>query len=220
MNERLQYILADYVAPSLVRGLASTLRMQIVDGHNLEAAKDAKGHYLIACLHGRMFLPVWQHRRDGVTTLVSRSRDGELVARLVHKLGHNTVRGSSHRGAREGLREMVEAGKHSILGMMVDGPRGPREDPKMGTIAIARMTGLTILPMTASAVPNWTFGSWDKFQLPKPFAKAYVLYGEPLKVPKTAKGAEAMEELRLELRRRLVALRERADRIASGGERV
>jgi lysophospholipid acyltransferase (LPLAT)-like uncharacterized protein len=218
VNERLQYILADYIAPWIVRGLAKTLRLRRVDFANLEKARDENGHVLYGCLHGRMFMPVLFYYGEGATTLVSQSRDGELVARLVHKLGHHTVRGSSHRGGREGLRSMIEAGKRGDIAMMVDGPRGPHEDPKMGTIALARLSGMAIIPTVGSASASWQFGSWDKFQLPKPFTRCFLMYGEPLHVPKSAKGEEAMEEYRLELKRRLIALRERSDRIASGEE--
>ncbi len=209
---------ADYVAPWLIRGLGSSLRIHQIDAHNIEAARDERGHLLFACLHGRMFLPVWHHRKEHATTLVSQSRDGEIVARLVHRIGHNTVRGSSTRGGREGLRAMVEAGKSNSIAMMVDGPRGPREDPKMGTIALARLTGMSILPTVGSASASWEFGSWDAFQLPKPYSRGFILYGEPLVVAKSTKGEEAMEQVRLELKRRLIELRKRADRIASGEE--
>lgn len=216
MNERTQYFLADHVAPLLVRGLASTLRIQPFGKDQYERAMAEKGRILFACLHGRMFVPVWVHGPDGVTTLVSQSRDGELVARLVHRLGHNTVRGSSHRGAFEGMREMIEVAKHGTIAMMVDGPRGPSGDPKMGTIALARLTGLPIVPLLGAAKNHWEFGSWDRFQLPKPFSRAVVGYGEPLTVPKTARGDEAMEEYRVELKQRLATLRDQIDRFISG----
>ncbi len=218
MNERTQYFLAEHVAPWLVRGLAGTIRIQLVGEEHLERARGENGRVLMACLHGRMFIPVWVHGSEGVTTLVSQSRDGEVVARLVHKLGHKTVRGSSHRGAFEGLREMIKVGKESTIAMMVDGPRGPREEPKMGTIALARLTGLPIVPLLGSAKSHWEFGSWDRFQLPKPFSRGIVGYGEGLIVPRSAKGEEAMEEYRVELQHRLLALKDRIDRVASGEE--
>jgi len=218
VNERTQYFLADHVAPWLVRGLAGTLRIQHFGEEHLERAREKNGRVLLACLHGRMFIPVWVHGPEGVTTLVSQSRDGEIVARLVHKLGHNTVRGSSHRGAFEGLRAMISVGKESTLAMMVDGPRGPREEPKVGTIALARLTGLPIVPLLGAAKHNWEFGSWDRFQLPKPFSLGIVGYGEALSVPKSAKGDEAMEEYRVELKRRLLALKDRIDLVANGEE--
>lgn len=212
-------IAASYVAPALVGALARTLRIGTVGEDHLRAGMDEHGRYIFGCLHGRMFLPVWKHRHDRITTLVSQSRDGELVARLVEALGHRTVRGSSHRGGMAGLRKMVEAGRDGPLGMMVDGPRGPREDPKPGTIALARMTGLAIVPLAGVAVRAWEFNSWDRFQLPRPLSRAWVLYGEPLRVPRSAKGEDALEEYRLELQRRLIALRELGDRVARGEER-
>ncbi|MBS1260930.1 MAG: hypothetical protein MAG453_00246 [Calditrichaeota bacterium] len=212
MREMVENALASYLAPQLVGALARTVRVRRLDTHNLEAGLRHRGRIMFALFHGRMFLPVWLHRRQGYVTLVSQSRDGELVARVVHAIGHHTLRGSSHRGGSAGLRAMVEAGKTRPLAMMVDGPRGPRHEPKPGTIAIARLTGLPIVPIAGATFPNWELGSWDRFQLPKPFSRGVVAYGAPLIVPKDAKGEEALEQYRLELKRSLLALVERADR--------
>jgi lysophospholipid acyltransferase (LPLAT)-like uncharacterized protein len=212
-GDRFLFWAARYVAPLIVRALAVTLRVVRHDEHHWHAVRERRRGWVWACLHGRMFVPVWVHRGEDITTLVSRSRDGELVARLVEGLGHATERGSSHRGGAEGLRRMIAALRRGPVAMMVDGPRGPREVPKIGTVALARAGGVPVLPITASAERAWTFSSWDRFQLPRPFSRVHLLYGEPMVVERSAKG-EALEQARASLQARLVALRVRADELA------
>lgn len=217
-KDRLLYGAAQYLGPVLVGMVAMTLRVKVVGREHYERVRN-DGNFIIACLHGRMFLPVWAQRRKGVTALVSQSRDGEAVTRLVMGLGYDTVRGSSHRGALAAVRGLVTALKRGPIAILVDGPRGPREEPKIGTVAVARTSGRPILPMVGAAWPNREFGSWDRFQLPRPFSRGVLLYGEPMLVPKSA-GSDDLESYRVELRERLIALRERADRIARGEEAV
>ncbi len=213
MKDETLYKISETVGPFLVGLIARTVRMQY---HGLEhkekLEKEGTGH-LLALFHGRMFLPVWHLRKKGYTALVSSSRDGEMVTRLVARLGHDTVRGSSNKGASRALKGMVSAIKSGNNGaVMVDGPKGPIYDPKIGTIAIARLADVPILPLLASSKPNKQFGSWDRFQLPLPFSKGVMVYGAPLHVPHRADKDE-METLRLELQHRLLKLIEKADEL-------
>jgi len=213
VKEETRLRLISSVGPKVVAALARTLRIEVRGLEHRRAVEESGRPHLLACLHGRMFLPVWMLRHDGYTALVSQSRDGELVSRLVAGLGIATVRGSSTRGGSVALKATVRLLQEgNLTAVMVDGPRGPREEVKVGTLAIARLAGVPILPLTAGAWPAWEFHSWDRFQLPRPFARGVMVYGEPLEVPREAKG-EALEELRLELQRRLVAAREEADRL-------
>ncbi len=217
MKDETLYRVSEILGPPLVGLIARTVRMQYVGLEHKQAAEEAGG-YLLAMFHGRMFLPVWHLRKKGFTALVSSSRDGEAVTRLVAKLGHDTVRGSSHRGASRALKGMVSAIKNGNNGaVMVDGPKGPIHDPKIGTIAIARLAGVPILPLLASANPHKQFGSWDRFQLPLPFSRGVMLYGPPLVIPKRADKDE-MERLRLELQRRMLEMKDKADRIVINRE--
>lgn len=128
-----------------------------------------------------MFIPVWIHRKDGITALVSESRDGEAVTQLVKAIGYDTIRGSSTRGGRAALKAMIDRGRNgSDLAIMVDGPRGPIYEPKAGTLAIARSAGATIVPTLGTASAYWQLASWDRFQVPKPFSRCVIGYGEPL----------------------------------------
>jgi lysophospholipid acyltransferase (LPLAT)-like uncharacterized protein len=138
-----------------------------------------------------------------VTTMVSRSRDGEYVARLAEWLGFRTVRGSSSRGGARATRELVRRIRNGELGgMLADGPQGPARVAKPGTLMIARDGGVPIVPVLWGADRCWTFNSWDRYLLPKPFAKVVVCAAEPLWIPEGA-GGESLEQYRLILEERM-----------------
>ena len=104
---------------------------------------------LFALWHGRMFLPIQVHRRQGIVTMASQSEDGEIIARWLERNGYVVVRGSTTRGGGEALRQMVRqvrSGRHAAL--TVDGPKGPPRIVQPGVVQLARLTGAWILPIT------------------------------------------------------------------------
>jgi len=119
--------------------------------------------------------------------MASRSRDGEIEARFLQRFGVEVVRGSTTRGGSEALRALVHAlrrGREAVI--TPDGPRGPAYVVQPGIIALARLTGAPIIPLTFSAAPAWRLKSWDEFLIPKPFARGVVSFGPPLFVPRRA----------------------------------
>lgn len=165
-----------------------------IEDHGLEAGDAAleRGERCIfAFWHARMLPLVFTHRGRGVAILISQHRDGELIARMIHRLGYVTARGSSTRGGEEGTREMLrlaEAGH--LLGITPDGPRGPAGQVKPGLVYLASRTGFPILPITAASSHTLVFRSWDRFRMPWPFARVVVAYGEPILVPPDLEEAE------------------------------
>ena len=145
---------------------------------------------LFALWHGRMFLSIQAHRHEGIVTMASRSKDGEIIARWLERNGYAVVRGSSSRGGSEALREMVRrvrAGATAAL--TVDGPTGPPRVVQPGIVHLARLTGAWILPITFSSDSPRFLASWDRYLAPLPFSKNVVLYGEPFPI-----GAETADE--------------------------
>lgn len=139
---------------------------------------------LFSLWHGRMFLPIQAHRRQGIVTMASQSQDGEIIARWLESNGYRVVRGSTTRGGGEALRQMVRqvrSGRHAAL--TVDGPKGPARVVQPGVLQLARLTGAWILPITSSSVRPKFFRSWDRYLLPKPFSRNVVAYGEPFPIP-------------------------------------
>ncbi len=139
---------------------------------------------LFALWHGRMYLSIQAHRNQGIVTMASQSKDGELIARWLEKNGYVVVRGSTARGGSQALREMVRqvrSGRHAAL--TVDGPKGPARIVQPGVVQLARVTGAWILPITSSSSRPHFFESWDRYLLPYPFSRAVVAYGEPFPIP-------------------------------------
>ncbi|SPE23678.1 conserved hypothetical protein [Candidatus Sulfotelmatomonas gaucii] len=151
-------------------------------------------------------------RRTGATIIVSRSFDGELIARTLELFGYRNVRGSSSRGAREGLlglKQVIESGRPAIF--TADGPRGPIFETKMGPVKLAHLTGARIGAFHLQPERAWSMRSWDQFMVPKPFTRVVVSWARWTRVPADL-AAEQFEQKREELngaieRARLQALK-------------
>ena len=164
--------------------------------------------------HAQQLSIAWHCRRTKSAILVSRSADGEYIARIADALGYSPVRGSSSRGAAVGLKGLLH---HAIQGRPVavtpDGPRGPRHSIKTGMMWLAQKSGCRITPAALGLSRYWEIPSWDRFRIPKPFSRGYFCWGEPLIVPPDADD-ELIERLKQELQERMVALEEYADQVA------
>jgi lysophospholipid acyltransferase (LPLAT)-like uncharacterized protein len=203
--------LAGTLGPALIRLLGATLNIRKSGLENMEAARAHTGNFIYTFWHGRLLLPTYVHRNEGIQVLVSTHQDGEYIARVIHGLGFGTIRGSSTRGGTRALLGMLEAGSNRAdIGITPDGPRGPREKCQAGIIYLAMKTGLPILPMGVSHKPSLILSSWDRFMIPLPFARCMVVYGEPVRYGGTL-SQEAIEAAKLDLERRLKAVTREAD---------
>jgi lysophospholipid acyltransferase (LPLAT)-like uncharacterized protein len=152
------------------------------EGH-WQALRASGEPFLFVLWHEALLPLLWRHRKQGIAIVVSDARDGEYLANFAESLGYRLVRGSSTRGAARALLGAVrelEAG-HPVA-FTPDGPRGPRRELKQGVVAAAQRAGVRILPIHADADRAWRFNSWDRFMLPKPFARVRVVYGESFPV--------------------------------------
>lgn len=191
---------------ALLRTLAATWRLDVRDVTAYEAEVRNGARCIFALWHARLLPLTLTHRGRHVAVLVSRHRDGELITRVVERMGYVTARGSSTRGGEEGLREMIEwAEKGHLLTITPDGPRGPAEIVKPGLVYLASRTGLPVIPVTAAAWPEWRLRSWDGFRIPRPFARVNVSYGPPIRVPPDIDRDE-IERWRVEIENALVTL--------------
>jgi len=171
-----------------------------------------KRPFTCACFHGTMLYPVYYCRRYPGVIMVSRSWDGELIDRCLRRWGYDTVRGSSSRGGKEALQEMIEAAKENnyCSGMAVDAPRGPSRKVKIGTVMVAKGTGHPLVPLVSWATRQIQFRSWDSMIVPLPFSTIVVAFGEPTTVPQGL-GREDYERLREEVERKMLAASELAE---------
>jgi lysophospholipid acyltransferase (LPLAT)-like uncharacterized protein len=145
--------------------------------------------YLGAFWHGKVFLPLFfsnQHQTK-MAVLVSPSRDGDIISDWLNRVGYETIRGSSRRNNVGALAEMLRKLKSGYsIGIIVDGPLGPRHKVKPGIAHMAQKLGVEIVPVGVYISRKWTLNSWDKFELPKPFCKGAVYCHQPISVPENA----------------------------------
>jgi hypothetical protein len=198
----------------LVSLIGSTLRWRVEDPSGL-LAHTPPNPMIFAFWHNRIFLMPylfrkhWRTRqRDRVAVLVSASKDGEKLARVLSRFNLICVRGSSSRRGSEALRELthlVQAGYDAAI--TPDGPRGPKYRVQDGVIWLAQLTQAPIMPVSHSVSRKIAFNSWDNFMVPLPFARATLRIGPPITVPSNADGQQH-ENKRLELEKILQTLSE------------
>lgn len=177
----------------LIRLLLISCR--VIKEEGLEKEKDALarsgGNAIYVSWHQRIsFLTHYTGLRD-VTAMVSQSRDGEYAARLVKWMGIKSIRGSSTRGGKEALINIIQMlKKGGSAGMLADGPLGPARTAKIGSVIMAQRSGAPLIPVAWSADRAWILNSWDRFLIPRPFARIAVCIGDPLWVPEEAENSE------------------------------
>ena len=147
--------------------------------------------------------------------ITSQNFDGEWIAGIIRRFGYGTARGSTSRGGARALvqlRRDLNEGRPAAF--TLDGPRGPARVAQPGAVFLAGATGHPILPFHIESSSAWTMGSWDRAQVPKPFARVGVVIGEPLAVPDTADAI--VEASRVSLERALGELEVRAAQVVGG----
>ena len=180
-KQRLILATVPHLASWLIRALGATLTYQEVYPPNTTGnlPGDAiPGPTIFAFWHQSLLACAHRFRNKHIAILISRSFDGELIARTVELLGFRAIRGSSSRGGAAGLREMGEAYQAGHrCAITADGPRGPSQVAKPGTAQLAQLTGAPwvgtfyALPLNA-----WTLKTWDHFLIPKPFSKVLIAF--------------------------------------------
>ena len=191
--------------------LGKTARIKIIGKENYENLRKKKKSFIFIVWHGRMFLPVFLHRKEGIRPLISLSQDGEIASKIVELLGYHPIRGSSSRGGKGALKEMCdELENYAELAIIPDGPRGPRRVLKPGCIYIAQKTGAHLIPISFSCSRKIFLNSWDRFLLFLPFSKCIVLYGEPIKIRGNL-NKEEFEKERKRVEKILINLDNQAD---------
>lgn len=169
----------------------------------------------IACFwHGRMIqIPNLWHYDMPIHLLASGHRDGRLILQMVRRFGIQPIVGSSSRGGTQAMLTMVQTIRSGgCIALAPDGPRGPRMRAAPGVIALAKLTGVPIFPLSFSSAFGCVLATWDRFFMPLPFGRGVVIYGEPITVPPDADDA-TLEVARATLEARLNDLTAEADRL-------
>jgi lysophospholipid acyltransferase (LPLAT)-like uncharacterized protein len=209
-SKRIQAHLISILGYRLVQLLGSTLRWKTEGLEHFDAIV-AGGHQpVMAFWHGRILPATYYFRRRGIVVITSENFDGEWIAGIIERFGYGTARGSTSRGGRKALLQLTRdlaAGKPA--GFTLDGPSGPARVAQPGAVWLAKATGNPVLPFHLEASRAWTLNSWDRTQIPKPFATVAIAMGEPFQVAADA-GDDALERARVMLEERLKVLERRA----------
>ena len=174
--------------------LFKTNRWKIIGEEHLNESLKSGKPLMICSWHGRLSFASYflYYKKINPWTIASTHSDAEIIAKVIKRWGFKLIRGSSTRGGKEVLRKMnyVFKSDDNIIAITNDGPRGPRQVAKPGSIGLARKHNATILVISGTAERYWQFKSWDKFRLPKPFCTIYFRIAPPLEYPDIAMGPE------------------------------
>lgn len=194
----------------LLNALGHTLRWRVEGWEHLDAIWGSGRQPVMAFWHGRILPATFYFRRRGIVVITSENFDGEWIARIIERFGYGTARGSTSRGGKRAMLQLVrEMRSGHAAGFTVDGPRGPARVVQPGAVWLASATGNPVLPFHLEASSHWTMSSWDRTQIPKPFATVSLVIGEPLEIAR-ALDDESIERGRRALEQRLMQLEPRA----------
>ncbi len=203
MSNKIGYRLMVSVIPYLVywilRACFFTCRTTY---HNREASRellDRKISLVGVFWHYSLVYALYNERKNKYTAMVSASKDGEYIARVIKCFGMDVVRGSSNRHGLKALKQLIRiVADGNRAAIVADGSQGPPLKVQAGTILLASKTGSPIVPVVWSANRYFSFGSWDRLSIPKPFARIDYFYGDPVYVPPSL-SSESLEKYRSDL---------------------
>lgn len=151
--------------------------------------------YILTLWHSRIFYLFYHFRRQDYQLLISPSKDGDWLANLAGLMGYSVIRGSSYKKAVPAARSLIKLlRRNQRIIIVADGSRGPRHKAQPGSVQLASMTGVPVIPITYDADHRIELSSWDRFVLPLPFTRCTVNFGPPIDVPHKADEAVILEK--------------------------
>jgi lysophospholipid acyltransferase (LPLAT)-like uncharacterized protein len=176
-SQRLILFLVPRLASAFIRILGSTLRYEDVIAPGVTPGSQIPGPVVYAFWHRCLLSCAYYFRNQKIAILISRSFDGELIARTVERLGFIAIRGSSSRGGATALRQIAEEyGRGTRCAITADGPRGPNMVAKPGTAQFAQLVGTWVGTFYVLPLRAWELKTWDRFLIPKPFSRVLITW--------------------------------------------
>lgn len=212
LTQRIALAIVPRLTAAILAVIGVTLRFEVIAEEGaIPATPPAKG---IFCFWHQCTLPCgWYFRKYRCIVVISRSFDGELIARTLGVLGFETVRGSSSSGGAAALLAMQEivAGGFAVA-FTADGPRGPIYETKMGPVKLSQMTQQEIDSFYLLPERSWTLNSWDRFLIPKPFSRVIVSWSRCVAPAAADADATTLEAKREELNEAIERARRNAEK--------
>lgn len=193
--------------------LMKTVRIKKVNADKIEKLRRENQNFVLAFWHNSMLIPWYLHRDKNFAAIVSQSKDGEILTRILLNWKYEMIRGSSHIGGKEAMQLLTnKLDENFNIAITPDGPTGPPKKMKAGAVVAAKKTGKPLF-LTGIAMKNKiVFKSWDKFEIPKPFTKIVALYSEPIVIDNSI-SREETEKIILNCEKQLQQLETDAERI-------
>ena len=164
--------------------LGKSLRLKIIGEENLIKIQQQKKSCILITWHGLMYCAIYYLRNRNIYGIVSPSSDGEFFAKFFSNFGWQVLRGSSRRGGISALKNSLKIlRENKILAVTPDGPIGPAFEVKEGIIYLASRTNVPIIPVAMVFNLKKIFNTWDKAQIPYPFSKAVLIFGDEIYIP-------------------------------------
>jgi lysophospholipid acyltransferase (LPLAT)-like uncharacterized protein len=182
LKQKFLLFIAGFLGPLLIRMLGGTWRVGVAGRYDIYPRRKKTLKRIYCFWHNRLLGLAFTERKKNIGILISSHFDGEVIARIVSRLGYIPLRGSSTKGGSAGLLSMLRNDNVWYLAITVDGPRGPKGIVKPGALFLAAKSGLEIVPVSCDAERKWVLPSWDNFQIPKPFARVTVSIGDPIAI--------------------------------------
>jgi hypothetical protein len=161
--------------------LLKSVRIKFRNREAVEKLVGEKKNFVVAFWHGSMMLGWYLHRGINCAALVSKSKDGDVLAHILSKWNYKVVRGSSHIGGKEALEMMLDLTNQNFsLTITPDGPTGPIHKMKAGAVVVAKKSKIPLLMLGIGIKNKIVLKSWDNFEIPKPFTKITAVYSDPV----------------------------------------
>lgn len=161
--------------------LCKTLKINIRNSEAINKFYNEKQNFVLAFWHGTMLVPWFIHRNKNFAAIVSKSKDGGLLERVLKPLNYTVVRGSSHTGGSIALGILVDYAKNEkSIAITPDGPKGPPRKLKAGAVIAAKRAKIPLVLLGAGYQKKRELSSWDKFQVPIFFSKVNLIYSDPI----------------------------------------
>ncbi len=177
--------LGHYTLFQIVNVLCKSLRITFKNKEVIDKLENENQKFVLAFWHGSMLLPWYLQRHKNFAGLTSKSKDGDLLNKVLKLWGYNVVRGSSTEGGEVALGILLDYAKNGCsISITPDGPLGPYRKMKAGAVIAAKKSGLPLVLIGVGFKSKRNLKSWDKFTVPKLSTKAKVVYSDPIRIDK------------------------------------
>ncbi|MBE7436916.1 MAG: lysophospholipid acyltransferase family protein [Spirochaetales bacterium] len=192
LRERFSLWLIPWLVVALQRFVGLTAKRVDLNNEGFLDLQSSGRPFILSIWHTNVLYSPFLHRNRNITVMISSSRDGELITRIVKHFGNLARRGSTSRGGLRALKQIIGVIKGgSAVAITPDGPRGPALKVQGGLLTIAQQSGAPIIPFHYECTrQKIALKAWDKHRIPLPFTTFVVRYGDPVYVPRTLSSEE------------------------------